>query len=504
MDDNKTDGLEPIPVSDKEAGGAKTDFIENTDKNLLMSEFGELGVTKSKKNGSFARFMRGKFAPFWTGHNKRNIKIAAVLLAAAAVFIVSVYGVRIYKLLNTVDYDDGIDFSNKDITYVEDETDFSAMHEVSDAGSLNELLKQWATNGGEKMYSKNVINVMLFGVDSEDGTMSGARSDAMMLASVNLKTKKITLVSFFRDSYTYMDIDGSIRYNKINAANNWGGPATVVETLENNYKIEIDKFVSVDFKTFPDIIDSLGGVTVPVSEYEARFVRRTTRYKNFKAGDAVKLTGDEALMFSRIRHLDSDINRTRRQRSVIMAIIERTKDAKNSQLNNAMDFIFPNIRTNYTKSEILSLGSKALSQGWTDFDIIQMVSPAENAQKSAYINGGFVWIVDYPAEARAVQLALYGTTNIILDKNRTNVISLLTPRSTSGDSNNNNNNDNNYSTTDYGGYTLPKTTTPNEITTAFGTTSGQTTAETPTETTAPPDTTQATTQGTTAPPATNP
>jgi len=339
--------------------------------------------------------------------------------------------------------------------------------------------------------------VMLFGVDSEDGTMSGARSDAMMLASVNLKTKKITLVSFFRDSYTYMNIDGSIRYNKINAANNWGGPATVVETLENNYKIEIDKFVSVDFKTFPDIIDSLGGVTVPVTEYEAKFVRRTTRYKNFKAGDAVRLTGDEALMFSRIRHLDSDINRTRRQRSVIMAIIESTKDANNRQLNKALDFIFPNIRTNYTKSEILSLGSKALSQGWMDFEIQQMVSPSENAQKSAYINGAFVWIVDYPAEARAVQLALYGTTNIVLDANRNNVLSLLTPRNTSG-------NTNNHQPTGSSGSTRTQTTAPGVNTTAAGTTSSPATTEKPVETTLPPDTTQATTQSTTSPPTTAP
>nr|HQH62194.1 LCP family protein [Clostridiales bacterium] len=252
MDDNKTDGLEPVDASGRDNGGDKTQRIDSCDKNLLLSEFGEFGAKATKRKGRFARFLRNRFVPFWTGHNKRNIKIAAVVLSAAAVFVLSFYGVRIIKLLGTVDYDDGIDFSNKDATYVEDETDFSAMHEVSDAGSLDELLREWATNGGEKMYSKNVINVMLFGVDSEDGTMSGARSDAMMLASVNLKTKKITLVSFFRDSYTYMNIDGSIRYNKINAANNWGGPATVVETLENNYKIEIDKFVSVDFKTFPD------------------------------------------------------------------------------------------------------------------------------------------------------------------------------------------------------------------------------------------------------------
>jgi len=497
MDDNKTDGLEPVDASGRDNGGDKTQRIDSCDKNLLLSEFGEFGAKATKRKGRFARFLRNRFVPFWTGHNKRNIKIAAVVLSAAAVFVLSFYGVRIIKLLGTVDYDDGIDFSNKDATYVEDETDFSAMHEVSDAGSLDELLREWAINGGEKMYSKNVINVMLFGVDSEDGTMSGARSDAMMLASVNLKTKKITLVSFFRDSYTYMNIDGSIRYNKINAANNWGGPATVVETLENNYKIEIDKFVSVDFKTFPDIIDSLGGVTVPVTEYEAKFVRRTTRYKNFKAGDAVRLTGDEALMFSRIRHLDSDINRTRRQRSVIMAIIESTKDANNRQLNKALDFIFPNIRTNYTKSEILSLGSKALSQGWMDFEIQQMVSPSENAQKSAYINGAFVWIVDYPAEARAVQLALYGTTNIVLDANRNNVLSLLTPRNTSG-------NTNNHQPTGSSGSTRTQTTAPGVNTTAAGTTSSPATTEKPVETTLPPDTTQATTQSTTSPPTTAP
>ena len=98
--------------------------------------------------------------------------------------------------------------------------------------------KSWATNGGEHIYSKRVINILLIGEDDEDGSH---RSDSTMLVSVNTKTKKITITSFLRDSYTYMDINGSERYDKTNHSYGWGGAAELMEVLSNNYKIKIDK-----------------------------------------------------------------------------------------------------------------------------------------------------------------------------------------------------------------------------------------------------------------------
>jgi LCP family protein required for cell wall assembly len=373
-----------------------------------------------------------KFKAFWLNNKKRNLKILIVAIAILFAVFAVMTGNRIYNLLQQVNPDDGIDFKNADETYVDNYSDFEAIHDIGDASSIDDLLYQWATNGGDKISSKNVVNVMLFGVDTKNGLMDSGRTDAMLLVSLNRKTKVISIVSFMRDSYTYMDIDGQKRFFKINAAYGWGGPATVLKTIEDNYKIAIDNYVCVDFSTFPKIIDSLGGITVEVQPYEARCIKESYGVI-VGTGEEVLLDGKSALMFSRIRKcdVDGDISRTRRQRAVIMAIIDRAGDAKTGQLNSALDFIFPNIRTNYNKSDILTLGTQALIQKWADYDVYQITSPGELNRTSATIKTHYVWVIDYPVEARGVQLALYGVTNIVLDDDRVSALKLLPPTTTS-------------------------------------------------------------------------
>jgi LCP family protein required for cell wall assembly len=279
------------------------------------------------------------------------------------------------------------------------------------------------------MSSENVINVLLIGVDSEDGLASGGNSDAIMLASLNRVTKKITLVSVMRDSFVYMDIDGQKRFFKINAAYNWGGPATLVKIVEDNYKIAIRNYVCVDFSTFPKIIDTLGGINLDVQAYEARCVKDFFGF-TIPSGENALLNGHSALAFSRIRKCDADgdISRTRRQRSVITAIITKARDASNTQLSEVLDNIFPHLRTNYRKSEIFTLGSQALLYKWADYEIEQITSPAEKNRAPTNINTYFVWVVDYPLEAQELQIALYGKTNIVLDNERISALEMLKPR----------------------------------------------------------------------------
>lgn len=244
-------------------------------------------------------------------------------------------------------------------------------------------------------------------------------------------------MSFLRDCYTYMNINGSERCCKTNHSYFWGGPAALIETLENNYKIEIDHYISVDFKSFPKLIDSLGGVNVPIEPYEADYINRTTtKIAKISSGDSVKLSGNQALVYSRIRHVDNegDVGRTARQRTVIMALIKSAQNASAGQLNNALDIVLPNVVTNYKRSEILSLMTQALSQGWMDYQIKQLVMPTEGNYTSAQLYTYYgkiinqplsVWVVDYPIVARDLQLALYGDTNIKISDNHVSPVDLL-------------------------------------------------------------------------------
>ena len=352
-------------------------------------------------------FWKDRFIPFWMKNKKRNLKILISVFAILIVAVVVVALLYVNNLLNLIGPEDPNNPNNGIEDQIYDEKDFAEIDGIKDANSLKDLVKKWATNGGEKYSSRNVINVLLIGQD--DG-----RSDSMILASINKKTDQITLASFFRDSYSYINYNGEDRYTKMNAAYAWGGPELLIETLENNFKVEIDYYVTVNFENFSKAIDAIGGVYVDVQPYESEYIRRTSRFKNFPVGEHVLLNGDEALVFSRIRKsdADSDISRTRRQRQVITALIQQSKSASLGQLNSLANKILPYVNTNIPKSTILSYGTQAILQGWMNYPINQITVPSEEYRQGQYINGVSFIIVDYQAAARELQMALYGNSNI--------------------------------------------------------------------------------------------
>ena len=438
-----------------------------------MSKKVEIEETKLKKSKQKKGAKTSGKSGFWTKNNKRNLKILIVTVVIALLIFAVVFAAYYIDMLNKINIDGGENYTAPSDVVEEDEN-FDAMYDVGDSNNLDEMIYDWATNGGEKMHSRNVINILLLGLDSKDGKQSYARSDAMILVSINKSTKKVTLTSFYRDSYTYMKYGENETYAKLNAAFFYGGPKVLIETIENNYKIEIDNYVSVDFSTFPKLIDALGGVTVEVKEYEANFINRTTRY-TIESGKKVKLSGNEALVFSRIRYsdYDGDVSRTRRQRQVIQAIIDSAKGASIGQINKALNTVLPFVTTDISKGNISSLAVQALSQGWIDYERNQLTMPKElETGWTAMIKGQSVWVVDYPVSAYNLQKAIYGKSNIILSDDRHSAQDLLTSKSTTS-------------------YYVPETTTsyytPETTTTATTTTTTTTTAvedtTDPTETT---------------------
>lgn len=383
---------------------------------------------------------------FFKKNNYKNLKIIIICVIAAIIIAAGCVVAYLYHATKGADYSDpGVDYNHDAGDYVVDEDlNLHAMGDVSDANSLNEFLESWAHNGGEKIHSKNVLNVLLCGIDTEDGTASGGRADAVILVSVNKKTKEIILSSFFRDSYIYMDIpqkDGTTkgRYEKINAAYNYGGPAALIDTIEKNYKVEIDQYIAVDFESFTKLIDAVGGVNVDVEENEAMFIRRTSSHKSFPYGNNVHLSGSQALIYSRIRHLDSDINRTERQRKVIKSLIDSAKTATNGQLVNAYKLTAKYIRTGYSQTEVISLIATAVTQNWMDYTMVENTYPSESGVEmvSAYVSttsarNQWVWLVDYPLCAQKLQKSIYGESNINLSADRVSPLKYVNVKTTGG------------------------------------------------------------------------
>lgn len=416
---------DPIPVPEFVNRSSATDSQRVVEEDYV-SEVSE--QKKAKKNNKEEKHNKEKKENFFTRNNKRNTKIIALCLVIALLLGAAGFMVWIYYSTKSEGYDDdGIDYGeiNTDSNYLsDDDTQFEVMGDI-DADSLNAFLYNWANNGGEKMYNKNIINVLLCGVDSEYNLC-----DSQILVSIDKKNEKITMVSFLRDSWTYIKMprsDGSYydAYEKMNAAYH-GGPTTLKQTIENNYKIQIDEYIVVDFKTFPKVIDAVGGVTVDIQTYETDYIRRTSSQKNFPYGTA-KLNGKQALIYSRIRHCDSDsdLSRTRRQRSVIKALIASAKTATKGQLVNAFKQVSPYLRTGYSQSEVLSLIATAYTYNWMNFEIKEYIMPNDDYvdRLGGYINSStWAWTVDYPLCAQKLQNILYGKTNIELSEDRVSAL----------------------------------------------------------------------------------
>ncbi len=375
-----------------------------------------------KKPGPVAAFL-------WKDKRRRAKNFYFILVAFICLITVGMgYITEKLDLMSTGDDDInapvGADVS-QEVIY--DDEELAIIEAINSAGSLNDFLYQWANNGGELYSSKNVINVLLVGLDSKNALQYGGNSDSLILVSLNKKTKKISMCSFFRDSWCYMNVGGNDRYSKINSSYFHGGPDALIDTIERNFKIDIDYYVAVDFSSFRDIIDALGGVTVEVQEYEAAYINKTNPDFHIEAGPAVKLTGKQALVFARIRKsdYDSDVSRTRRQRQVITSLINSAKTASVSQLNNTLDTLFKYVKTDLTKSQILSYGTQALAKGWINYEITQFSLSDSDVFKTGYVGTSAVVFMDFPLAAQRVQTAIYEDTNIVLDENRATVFDFV-------------------------------------------------------------------------------
>lgn len=344
------------------------------------------------------------------------------------VLVFAIIAVDVFSKMNIISFGNnktGIDDPTGFVEVTEageEELVLDTLEELRGQNNLSSMLKNWAENTSEKslMQSKDVINFLLIGLDASD-----TNSDAIIIASLNKKTEKIHLTSVFRDSYTYIRTAVGDKYAKINACYANGGVDTLIETLQNNFKIKIDYYVSVNFDSFSSIVDTLGGITLDVKEYEAAAVRKEIKGP-CPSGEDVLLNGKQALAFCRIRKCDSDadVSRTRRQRQFINALIDEAKDINISQISPLLNTVIKYINTDCSVSDIISLGTQAVKNKWYNYEIISEAIPSEE-HRMDYRGNAWVWIVDYPASARQLHETIYGTSNIELENDRVSAIDIM-------------------------------------------------------------------------------
>ena len=255
--------------------------------------------------------------------------------------------------------------------------------DATNAPVKNEEDLDWGNKEGELIEtSENIVNILLIGQDARPGE-GRARSDTMILVTVNKTTKTITMTSFLRD--LYVKIPGYAD-NKLNATYVLGGMELLDKTLEQNFGVQVDGNVEVDFNCFARVVDELGGVEMELRSDEANYINITVENSNLTAG-VHRLTGQQALQYSRIRHLDpdADFSRTNRQRKVINALLEQFRNTDVSDLLKLVKEILPMVTTDMSNKDILSLAGELLPM-LADCTIVSQRVPADGEYYLATIN----------------------------------------------------------------------------------------------------------------------
>lgn len=254
----------------------------------------------------------------------------------------------------------------------------------------------------EAIEGEHVINILLIGNDARPGE-GRARSDTMILVSLNKDTNNIQLTSFMRDMY--VQIPGYYD-NRINVAFALGGPELLNETLEKNFGVQVDGNVEVNFSAFEEVIDVLGGVDVELDGEEA----------NYMLGQGVSASsgmnhfnGEEALVFARMRHVSgSDYSRTERQRRLITSVINSLKGASVTELLGLINEVLPLVTTDLTDSEIISYATTGLTALANGGEIQSARIPADDAHYSAMISGMSVLVPDLEMCQEDLKEFIYG------------------------------------------------------------------------------------------------
>ena len=272
-----------------------------------------------------------------------------------------------------------------------------------DGTGLTHTEADMAMPEGSPFADEDVLNILLIGTDERteavndadafthlnqlDGTedttefSDDARADSMILVSMDIKDHVIRLVSIERGTGVPILLDGyEDQYDWITHTFRYGGPKLTMKTVEECYNIEVDHFVRVNFNSFVQIVNAVGGVDIDITEMEAKALNWEVPSNSMLIVNHVDpglnhFDGYTALQYARLRKIDNDWKRVERQRTVIKAVLDQVKNASVMELDNLLNTLLPLIQTNFTKTEIAALLVQL--PGFLGCDVQQMSLPLQ-------------------------------------------------------------------------------------------------------------------------------
>ena len=246
------------------------------------------------------------------------------------------------------------------------------------------------------MSAPGVTNILLMGIDTKD-TSAKTRSDSMILLTIDTLHRQIKLTSFMRDMYVAVPGHGS---TKLTHACAYEGPQLTVDTIELNFGIKIDAYCKVGYGLFVDLVNGIGGITVPeIDAAESRALAQEGVY--IDPGTDIHLNGHEALNYCRIRKGQSDFQRTGRQREALTLIIKQALKTNWFQLIKLANRLLSKVECSIEKAEFIKLFLQALP--CLTGEIAQQQIPADGTWYSATRDGMSVLLVDTDANKQILK-----------------------------------------------------------------------------------------------------
>ncbi|MDL2206324.1 LCP family protein [Eubacteriales bacterium OttesenSCG-928-N13] len=299
---------------------------------------------------------------------------------------------------------------------VEDPTDEENLPEIepvipNELNARQDLAKEWR-------------NFLLLGSDSRNMKKIG-RCDTIMIASVNTETGEMRLASIMRDMMVEIPGHGM---QKINATTYYGGPEMAMKVINENLGMNLTQYAVVNFIGLAEVINAMGGIYIDLTKDEMEEINRhygaIAKYHMTKAefkaqqdqlkvqtyGPNTLMNGYTAVTYARIRKLDSDYQRTERQRNVINGILNRVKDIDVGQIIGTLRAIFPSVSTNVGMMDASTLAMSILGTGLDMSNMKEWRMPGKDSFKSETRNGvSALYDVDYAYNRRNLHKFIYGT-----------------------------------------------------------------------------------------------
>lgn len=341
---------------------------------------------------------------------KRVIRIAVTVLCILLVILLVLTGLAWYYLnskLDKVSRGDGIDYTQP----IEDTSI------LGDDLEIDEKYLDVTRNGGDieppegdVNVHKDIDNILLIGTDERDEEFTRSRADSMMILSINSRENTLRLVSLERAIGVSIPDVGDDWLTHVFA---YGGPELLLQTIRSYFKVDVSRYVRVNFYVFETAITDIGGVDIDLTEAEAEWMNNIAREDKFEEG-INRFDGPTALQYARIRQLDSDWHRIERQRKVIQAAIDQALTLSLDKIDLLADKLLPMIDTNLTNGEITSLLMEIPTLAGVQAQ--QMTLPAEDTYWSQTLDNGRVVVAcDFEQNAEILDMFLTGEIDSVED-----------------------------------------------------------------------------------------